>query len=64
MNQCAEANWCIFRRIGSGYQLCIARLRTRSEAERYYASLKRLMPEAHLTLAYSVKDLLKLHENP
>lgn len=54
-----DANWCVFKRIGSGYQMCIARLNTRSEAEKYYATLKRLMPTSELTLAYSEKDLYK-----
>lgn len=63
MNQCADANWCVFRRIGSGYQLCIVRVRTRSEAERYYVTLKRLMPNAELTLAYSNEDLHKSLDN-
>lgn len=60
-NQYADANWCVFKQIASGYQLCIARLRTRSEAEKHYASLKSLMPDSKLTLAYSEKDVHKLH---
>lgn len=59
-NQSAyAANWCVFKRIGSGYQMCIARLYTRSEAEKYYLILKSLMPASELTLAFSDKDVLQ-----
>ncbi len=52
-----EAPWCIFRSISSGYQLCIARTKTRAEIERHYKSLKQLMPNAELTIAFTTEDL-------
>ncbi|NJN13167.1 MAG: hypothetical protein HC836_19595 [Richelia sp. RM2_1_2] len=55
--QLAISPWCIFKRISSGYQMCIARLRTRAEAEKYLECLKQLMPNAHLEIVFSTEDL-------
>ncbi len=52
-----EAPWCIFRSISSGYQMCIARTKTRGEIERHYKSLRQLMPNAQLTIVFTTEDL-------
>ncbi|MEM9925623.1 MAG: hypothetical protein AAF915_18050 [Cyanobacteria bacterium P01_D01_bin.50] len=52
-----EAPWCIFRSISSGYQMCIARTKTRGEIEKYYKSLRQLMPNAQLTIVFTTEDL-------
>jgi hypothetical protein len=58
MNQQQQAYWCIFKRLSSGgYQLCIARFRSRSECERHLELLKKLMPKAQLEIAFSTEDL-------
>ncbi|NJN13238.1 MAG: hypothetical protein HC836_18035 [Richelia sp. RM2_1_2] len=55
--QLAISPWCIFKTISSGYQMCIARLRTRQEAENYLECLQRLMPNARLEIAFTTEDL-------
>ncbi|MGD1911227.1 MAG: hypothetical protein ACFB2X_10320 [Rivularia sp. (in: cyanobacteria)] len=52
-----QAPWCIFRSISSGYQMCIARTKTRGEIERHYKSLRQLMPNAQLTIVFTTEDL-------
>lgn len=65
MNQLAEANWCIFKRLSSGgYQMCIARLRTRGECERHLEILQSLMPDARLEMCFSTEDLKRGNSIP
>ncbi|MGB6298824.1 MAG: hypothetical protein WBF90_21945 [Rivularia sp. (in: cyanobacteria)] len=63
--QLAEANWCIFKRLSSGgYQMCIARLHTRTECEKYLELLEQLMPEARLEMCFSTEDLKRENSAP
>lgn len=65
MNQLVEeANWCIFKRISSGYQMCIARLRTRAECEKVFETLTKLMPNAQLEMCFSDEDLKRENSTP
>lgn len=63
-NQLAQMPcWCIFRRISSGYHICIAKHNSRAESERAFALLKTLMPEASLQMAFSTEDTYKLENS-
>ena len=54
--QISVAPWCIYRQISSGYQICIARLKTRGEAESHLKLFKSHLPEAVLTLAFTTEE--------